>query len=305
MGYAVRVSRRQQILDTLKASDEVLPLLPNVAPVHTLYNAEGVVPPMCYTRTEVKNNPCYVCHQDGIDGRENVMNDADLQQAYSFSDVGLTNHWENLFEDRTERIRAISDEQLQRTRERMRAIVAQSLPGAKATISFTDSYPSMPPTPANQALLEQYSQISRAIGAGPVGAVDAGVRGAADISFVASLVESGLDGLGAYSTLISPLIAVAVSGAVALVVFVIVPSDSPTWRAAFLPAAVAGVGIGLLTSLYASLAPLLVGGFSGLGTIAYVFAALVWFNWVFQILMYAGAWARLRRDRSYVRGIVR
>ena len=59
----------QQILDTLKASDEVLPLLPNVAPVHTLYNAEGVVPPMCYTRTEVKNNPCYVCHQDGIDGR--------------------------------------------------------------------------------------------------------------------------------------------------------------------------------------------------------------------------------------------
>src|SRR5687768_166494 len=77
----------QQILDSLKKSDEVLPRVPNVAPVHTLYNAEGVVPPMCYTRTEIRNNPCYVCHQDPIDGRENVMADADLQEAYSFSDV--------------------------------------------------------------------------------------------------------------------------------------------------------------------------------------------------------------------------
>ncbi len=102
----------QQILDTLKTSEEVLPRLPAVAPVHTLYNAEGVVPPMCYTRTEVRNNPCYVCHQDGIDGRENVMNDADLQQAYSFSDVGLTNHWKNLFEDRRERVKAISDDEI-------------------------------------------------------------------------------------------------------------------------------------------------------------------------------------------------
>ena len=102
----------QQILDSLRTSDSVLPPLPEAAPVHTLYNAEGVVPPMCYTRTEVKNNPCYVCHQDAIDGRENVMNDADLQEAYSFSDVGMTNQWKNLFEDRTARVKAISDEEI-------------------------------------------------------------------------------------------------------------------------------------------------------------------------------------------------
>jgi hypothetical protein len=102
----------QQILDTLKTNHDVLPRQPNVAPPNLLYNAEGVVPPMCYTRTEVKNNPCYVCHQDGIDGRENVMDDADLQQAYSFSDVGLENHWKNLFEDRTERVKAISDDEI-------------------------------------------------------------------------------------------------------------------------------------------------------------------------------------------------
>lgn len=124
-------------------------------------------------------------------------------------------------------------------------------------------------------------------------------------TLVSFLPKAFLDGLGAYSTLLSPVVAVAVSGAVALVVYTVVPSDRPTWRTALPPAFVAGLAIGLLTSLYASLAPYLIGGFSGLGTIAYVFAALVWFNWVFQILLYAGAWARLRRDRSHVRGVVR
>ena len=102
----------QQILDSLKTTDSGLPQLPDAAPVHTLYNAEGVVPPMCYTRTEIRNNPCYVCHQDAINGRENVMNDADLQEAYSFSDVGMTNQWKNLFEDRSERVKAISDREI-------------------------------------------------------------------------------------------------------------------------------------------------------------------------------------------------
>ncbi|MCB1079138.1 MAG: hypothetical protein KDM64_15065, partial [Verrucomicrobiae bacterium] len=55
-----------------------------------------------------------VCHQDSISGRENVMNDRDLQEAYSFSDVGMTNRWKNLFEDRSKRVASISDEEIQR-----------------------------------------------------------------------------------------------------------------------------------------------------------------------------------------------
>jgi hypothetical protein len=102
----------QQILETLRTSDAVLPPLPRVAPVFTLSNAEAVVPPQCYTRTETLNNPCYVCHQDAIEGRENVMNDADLQEAYSFSDVGMTNHWKNLFEDRSARTKQITDAEI-------------------------------------------------------------------------------------------------------------------------------------------------------------------------------------------------
>ena len=44
--------------------------------------------------SELENtyNPCYVCHQDKLPERENVMNDADLQEAYSFSELGETNH---------------------------------------------------------------------------------------------------------------------------------------------------------------------------------------------------------------------
>lgn len=93
-------------------------------------------------------------------------------------------------------IRTISDEQLERTREKMRAIVTRSLPHATSRISFSDGYPSMPPTDANYALLARFSDVSEALGMGPVVAFDPGRRGAADISFVASVVEVGMDGLG-------------------------------------------------------------------------------------------------------------
>ncbi len=104
----------QELLDHLLTLDEVLPPVPDPHPVYTLHNAEAVVPPQCYTLTQARANPCYVCHQDHIPGRENRMNDRDLQEAYSFSDVGMTNHWKNLFEDRTGRVAAISDEEILR-----------------------------------------------------------------------------------------------------------------------------------------------------------------------------------------------
>lgn len=104
--------RHEQVLEILKSSNDVIPKVPEVNPVQTVYNREGIIPPQCYTRTEGRYNPCYVCHQNSIEGRENQMNDGDLQVAYSFSDEGLTNHWKNLFEDRTDRVAAISDEDI-------------------------------------------------------------------------------------------------------------------------------------------------------------------------------------------------
>ncbi len=93
-------------------------------------------------------------------------------------------------------IRTITDDQLQRTREKMRQIVARSLPHTQAEIGFSDGYPSMPPTAANRELLAQLSAVSQALGMGSVAAFDPGRRGAADISFVASVIDAGLDGLG-------------------------------------------------------------------------------------------------------------
>ncbi len=103
----------EQVLAYLRSSDSVLPKpLPDVHPFHTAANPEAIIPPQCYTRTEGRFNPCYVCHQDRVPGRENRMQDGELQLAYSFSDVGMSNHWQNLFEDRSAAVAAISDEEI-------------------------------------------------------------------------------------------------------------------------------------------------------------------------------------------------
>jgi glutamate carboxypeptidase len=93
-------------------------------------------------------------------------------------------------------LRFISEEQKENAREKMRTIVANNLPQTSAIVSFEDSYPAMGPTPGNQRLLEELSQVSVDLGYGKVLGYDPGKRGAADISFVAEYVDC-LDGLGA------------------------------------------------------------------------------------------------------------
>ena len=92
-------------------------------------------------------------------------------------------------------LRFISDEQLQKARETMRAIVAEHLPGTTASITFEDGNPAMPPTKGNMALLAVEDSVSRALGQGPVEALDPGRRGGGDISYVSQYLDA-LDGLG-------------------------------------------------------------------------------------------------------------
>lgn len=126
-----------------------------------------------------------------------------------------------------------------------------------------------------------------------------GVLAAFLVSTVLSLIADSVDlPLGDILPWVSPVIAVAAATGVAFVVYRIVPSDPPGWRAAFVPALLSGTAIGLLTSLFAVLAPMLVGAFSGLGALASVFVALAWFNYLFQALLYGAAFARMRRDRD-------
>lgn len=92
-------------------------------------------------------------------------------------------------------LRFISEEQKERARAKMREIVAKSLPGTSAKITFFDGIPAMTPIPGNYALLKQLDQVSRDLGLGPVEALDPGERGAGDIAFIADLLP-GLDGIG-------------------------------------------------------------------------------------------------------------
>ncbi|TKD61826.1 M20/M25/M40 family metallo-hydrolase [Flavobacterium sp. ASW18X] len=96
-------------------------------------------------------------------------------------------------------LRFISEEQKERARDKMRAIVKENLPQTTAEITFKDSYPAMQPTVGNQQLLATLNQVSLDLDQGEVVAYDPGKRGAADVSFVASYVDC-LDGLGTMGT---------------------------------------------------------------------------------------------------------
>ncbi len=93
-------------------------------------------------------------------------------------------------------LRFISEEQKERARESMSAIVALSLPRTEAKISFFDGYPAMEPTAANLSLMEMLGEVLEDLGMGRVESLDPSERGAADISFVANDVEASLAGMG-------------------------------------------------------------------------------------------------------------
>lgn len=93
-------------------------------------------------------------------------------------------------------LRFLTAEQVQQASDRMVAIVNKHLPETSARIEFLAGIPAMPPTPANEALLKQYSTVSEDLGYGKVRALDPDLRGAGDISHVASIVPANLVGLG-------------------------------------------------------------------------------------------------------------
>lgn len=70
-------------------------------------NVEAGVPPQCYTLTGTHSNPCWTCHTSR--NGSNQTDDWRLQQRYDFSDLGRTNHWTNLFQDRRTAIAGIGD----------------------------------------------------------------------------------------------------------------------------------------------------------------------------------------------------
>lgn len=97
-------------------------------------------------------------------------------------------------------LRFLSEKQKNNAEEKISAIVNSHLLTTKASITFQDGIPAMPPTSANLELLKKYSQDSLKLGYGAVNPLDSGSRGAGDISHIASFVSASLAGLGPVGT---------------------------------------------------------------------------------------------------------
>jgi len=83
------------------------PLEKSFASRRQVANVEAGIPPQCYTKTDAVSNPCWTCHTTSK--YPNLMGDYELQKEYAFSEVGMTNHWSNLFVDRSATTALISD----------------------------------------------------------------------------------------------------------------------------------------------------------------------------------------------------
>jgi len=93
-------------------------------------------------------------------------------------------------------LRTLSNEQTERMTARMKAIVAESLPGSRSTFEMTEGYPAMAPTEGSRKLLARLNEVNRDLGLAPMAELDPLKRGAGDIAFVAPKLD-GLIGLGA------------------------------------------------------------------------------------------------------------
>ncbi|MEZ4731048.1 MAG: hypothetical protein R3E79_28340 [Caldilineaceae bacterium] len=99
-----------QTTTTPQGTDNYDPLIKAIRSIGQTRNFEAGVPPQCYTKTDGIANPCWTCHV-GAQGM-NFQNDGALQEEYAFSDAALTNHWDNLYVDRSAAIAATSDAEM-------------------------------------------------------------------------------------------------------------------------------------------------------------------------------------------------
>ncbi len=119
------------------AQDPYEPLATAYASRGRVSNYEAAIPPMCYTKTAGTSNPCWTCHVDSAP--PNQMHDEGLQEEYAFSEVGLENHWKNLFRDRRADIDAVPDEEI------LRWIRTDNYAPLRAALSSATDYPGYRP----------------------------------------------------------------------------------------------------------------------------------------------------------------
>jgi membrane protein len=94
--------------------------------------------------------------------------------------------------------------------------------------------------------------------------------------------------------IVSPLLAAVVFVVATLVVYRLVPAQTPGWWTALPPAILVGIGMAVLTQLFSYIAPRLIGSAAVYGTFVALFAAMIWLSLGFQLLLAGAAWVRVR-----------
>jgi len=144
--------------------------------------------------------------------------------------------------------------------------------------------------------------LARNLGAlGAVALLIAAIIASTLLSGVLAFLEAGVAAgvlhvfSGAFSLALGLLPVVATVAAMILV-YRIVPTPAPPWRAVILPGISAGLALTVVARLFAYVAPRLIGAAALLGTLATAFAALAWLALSFQAILLGAAWVRDRAD---------
>jgi uncharacterized BrkB/YihY/UPF0761 family membrane protein len=136
-------------------------------------------------------------------------------------------------------------------------------------------------------------------------AVAAGAFAAAIILILVTLPDFMDEVLGLPGRLVRTVTSLAgVVGLLALA-FAFVPRPRPTLRALWLPAAVTGLAVYLLSELFVFLGPLLFGSAELYGAFGALFLGLVWLGNVTQIILLGAAWVAERDLRARDTGAAR
>jgi membrane protein len=122
------------------------------------------------------------------------------------------------------------------------------------------------------------------------------------LSGVLAFIEAGeaagvLQVVGAALAFTLGWLPVVATVAAMILVYRIVPTPGPPWRAVILPGIAAGLALTIVARIFAFLAPRLIGAAALVGTLATAFAALAWLALSFQAILLGAAWVRDRADR--------
>ncbi len=146
----------------------------------------------------------------------------------------------------------------------------------------------------------------------PRGFVERVIRGILSVIlllavFVIGLVLTGLASFLAEQTtgrlfgstrvfwaVLTPLLTLVVFIGGMAAIYRFVPARPVPWRPVFLPSAVVGVGLTLLTQLFSYIAPRVIGAAAVYGTFVAIFVAMIWLATGFQLLLLGAAWIRER-----------